>query len=128
VIPHVVVVEETATTFKPVKWVHTYYHPLDVDCPNAGSEWVITFPEFVPGLIMECHPRCSRCGLEPQLTKYELVTEENVTWHDEGGTWSQVRQSVPWPETKPKLITPRGKREPHRETEPIYDDGRFDEI
>lgn len=100
----------------PVHVVIEYWHPLD-ECRNGGMRWRVIFGEIAPGLFDIRHPKCSRCFAEPMIEKNE-IREGPAPWRS-GDT-------VPWGETKQKLVTVRGKREPHRETEPIYDDGRFD--
>lgn len=105
------VLSETAVTRKPLRWVYTYSHPLDSDCPAGGARWEITIREFAPGLIDYVHPKCSRCGIDAFVDDFRKEPDTGF---------------VPWVETKQKLVTARGRREPHRETEPIYDDGRFD--
>lgn len=94
-----------------------YFHPLD-ECRNGGMRWTAVFDEIAPGLIDIRHPNCSTCFAEPMIDSRQVVDGEAPK--QEGGF-------VPWPEVKEKLATAREKRQPHRETEPVYDDGRFDQ-
>lgn len=80
-----------------------YFHPLD-ECRNGGMRWTAVFDEIAPGLIDIRHPSCSMCFAEPMIDSRQVVDGE-----------------------APKLATAREKRQPHRETELIYDDGRFEQ-
>ena len=104
------VLSETTAIRTPIRWVYRYSHPL-TECPAGGSAWEVVIREFAPGLINYVHPKCSRCGVDAYVDDFRKEPDTGF---------------VPWAETKKKLATARGKREPYRETEPIYDDGRFD--
>lgn len=95
----------------PVHAIFEYFHPLD-ECRNGGMRWRVTFDEIAPGLFDIRHPVCSRCLVEPLLDNNEIRE----------GPAPQRLNTVPWGETKQKLATARGRREPYKETEPIYDD------
>ena len=101
----------------PVHIVFEYWHPLD-ECRNGGMRWRVTFDETAPGLFDIRHPVCSGCFAEPMIENHEVR---------EGRAPQRLDTTVPWGETKQKLATVRERREPHQETEPIYDDGRFDQ-
>ena len=78
--PVVRVLTETAKTREPMRWVFTYFHPVD-ECSNGGSSWEVVTQEFAPGLILHTHPCCSRCGVEPIVDDFRSEPDPGfVPW------------------------------------------------
>lgn len=87
------VLHKTAVTYRPIKWILTYSHPLD-ECPAGSTEWEVTVREFAPGLMDYAHPKCSYCGCEPRVESFRKEPDTGM---------------VPWVETKAEPVYDSGR-------------------